>query len=253
MENVICKANIKPKKAKIAIIFIVIALILYSSICYIVRVEHSRWGYYGYNFLGENVCSSNIDEGFHPIECIYNLVCRFSWCPISGVIFYISCLCLIIGICIIFASLRSFSVAKNCSLVLENTGIIGAKAGLFSSKEIKLPTEKIDSITVQNGIFDKIFGGKTIAVRSASGLIKFPWVQNANEFVNATLAKIEGFKQSVKNENQNLVSAMAKSIGGNTGNSSAAQQIKEIKDLLDSGLITQEEFEAKRKELLDKM
>ncbi|MDD6280045.1 MAG: SHOCT domain-containing protein, partial [Oscillospiraceae bacterium] len=73
------------------------------------------------------------------------------------------------------------------------------------------------------------------------------------EFVDATLAKIEEFKQSVKDENNNLVSAMINNSGNNSGSSSAAQQIKEIKDLLDNGLISQEEFEAKRKELLDKI
>lgn len=252
MENVICKANIKPKKSIIAIIFIAIGLILYSLICYIVRIDYSHLHNPGINFLGENVYRG-FDKGFHPIECLYNLVCQFNWCPISAVIFYFSCICLIIAICIIFGSVRARVVAKQCSLTLESTGIIGRKSGLFSSKELKLPTDKIDSIAVQCGFIDKIFGGKTIAIYSASGLIKFPWVQNATEFVDATLAKIEEFKQSVKDENNNLVSAMINNSGNNSGSSSAAQQIKEIKDLLDNGLISQEEFEAKRKELLDKI
>ncbi|MGN1086256.1 MAG: SHOCT domain-containing protein, partial [Porcipelethomonas sp.] len=145
------------------------------------------------------------------------------------------------------------NIAKQCSLSLTEKSITGNRKTLFAYSEIKLPIDKVDSIMASHSFLNILTGGDTLLIRSASGAVKFLWVQNAKEFVDATLAKIEEFKQSVKDENQNLVSAVAKSVGANSGNSSAAQKIKEIKELLDSGLITQEEFEAKRKELLDKM
>lgn len=78
-------------------------------------------------------------------------------------------------------------------------------------------------------------------------------VHNAKAFVTATLTEIEKFKQSVKFDNKNLVAAIANNSNNNASNPSLAEKIKELKDLLDSGLISQEEFETKRKELLDKM
>lgn len=144
--------------------------------------------------------------------------------------------------------------ANRCSLVLTDKGLSGQRKKIFSTAQLQLPMDKIDNIMVTENLINKIDGGKTVAVRSASGLIKFPWVQNADEFVNATLAEIEKYNQSLKNVDKNLVSAIA----GNSAQKaqpekSAAQKIKDLKELLDSGLITQDEFDAKKKDLLDKM
>lgn len=161
---------------------------------------------------------------------------------------------MLIGVIVLPRIMRKIAdgMASQCSLSLTDKGVTGCKKGLFSTKEVKLPIDKIDAIMASNGFMDDLRGGDTLLIRSMAGGIKFPWVQNANEFVDATLAKIEEFKHSAKKENQNLISAVAKSVGANSGTSSA-QKIKELKELLDSGLITQEEFEAKRRELLDKM
>lgn len=259
----ICEANIKPKKVRaivLSAVFIVVGLGLYLLISYVSTIG-GMFSYYsnkGLNVFDDPVYTLvNGDEdetGFHPIRCWYGIICivgrEFS--PTS-IIFWLSCIFVLLFLVVTFILIRSLVASKKCSLVLDDKGITGRKSGFFTGKEIKLPTDKIDSITIQNGLFDRIFCGKTIAVRSNSGLVKFPWIQNADEFVDATLAKIEEFKQSVKDENNNLVSAMINNSGNNSGSSSAAQQIKEIKDLLDNGLISQEEFEAKRKELLDKI
>lgn len=144
--------------------------------------------------------------------------------------------------------------ANRCSLVLTNKGLSGQRKKIFSTAQLQLPMDKIDNIMVTENIINKIDGGKTVAVRSASGLIKFPWVQNADEFVNATLAEIEKYNQSLKNVDQNLVSAIAgNSVQKAQPEKSATQKIKDLKELLDSGLITQDEFDAKKKDLLDKM
>ena len=146
--------------------------------------------------------------------------------------------------------------AKRCSLNLSEKGITGIRKKLFSTKEVKLPIDKIDSIMVSNSLFNKLTGGKTIAIRSASGLVKFPWVQNAEEFVNATLAKIEEYKQQVKEENKSLVKTVTESAAAAAkpeASQTSASKIKELKDLLDNDLISKEEFEAKRRDLLDKM
>ncbi len=104
--------------------------------------------------------------------------------------------------------------------------------------------DKIDSIAVQSGILDKIFGGQTIAIRSASGLIKFPWVQNAQEFVDTTLAEIQKYTEAAELKSQPAPAAPA---------SDDFEKIQKLKNLLDQGLLTQEEYDAKRKELLEKI
>ena len=145
-------------------------------------------------------------------------------------------------------------IVNRCSLVLTDKGLSGQRKKIFSTAQLQLPMDKIDNIMVTENLINKMDGGKTVAIRSASGLIKFPWVQNADEFVNATLAEIEKYNQSLKNVDQNLVSAISgNSVQKAQPEKSAVQKIKDLKELLDSGLITQDEFDAKKKDLLDKM
>lgn len=148
--------------------------------------------------------------------------------------------------------IRCKIVSSRCALNLTDSGISGSRATLFSVKNLDLPIDKVDSIMRSSTLYNKLTGGNTVAIRSASGLIKFPWVQNAEEFVNATLAKIEEYKKTVKKDNQELIKAVAETAAA-PANTSSASKIKEIKELLDQGLISQEEFDAKRKELLEKM
>ncbi len=162
-----------------------------------------------------------------------------------------------IVVCIlpIIITLNGYFTSKQCRLSLTDKSVTGNKKTLFSNKVLKLPIDKVDAIMASHSFLDTLRGGDTLLIRSASGVIKFPWVQNANDFVKKTLAKIEEYKQSVKNENKNLVSAVLNNTANNSNSdgSSSAARIKELKDLLDSGLITQEEFDSKRKELLNKM
>ncbi len=150
---------------------------------------------------------------------------------------------------VIIITLSHLYTAKNSSLILTKTGISGARKKLSSNSELNLPIDKIDSIYIHNGIMDKLEGGKTLMIRSVSGVIKFPWVQNAEEFRDAVTTKIEEYKNSIRKDNKNLISAVVNNASGG----GSAQKIKELKELLDQGLISQYEFEAKRKELLSKM
>ena len=156
---------------------------------------------------------------------------------------------IIIGIIVLPIIMRKIAdyMARQCSLSLTEKSVTGNKKTLFSNQVLKLPIDKVDAIMASHSFLDTLRGGDTLLIRSASGVIKFPWVQNANDFVNKTLARIEEYKHSVKAALNNTAN------NSNSDGSSSAARIKELKDLLDSGLITQEEFDSKRKELLNKM
>ena len=143
-------------------------------------------------------------------------------------------------------------ISKQCELLLTDSGIKGIRKKCFSARNIQLPVEKIDSIMHLTTFFNKLSGGNTVAIRSASALIKFPWVQNADEFTNAALAKIDEYKEQTKADNRILINAVAKKTAVETESSSAAK-LKELKELLDSGVISQEDFEKKKNDLLLKM
>ncbi len=101
-------------------------------------------------------------------------------------------------------------------------------------KRVDLPLDSISS-TATISLF------KGVAVATSSGRIKFLMVKNSAEIfekVNALLIE----RQKSKNETTPVQSASTAA--------SNADELKKFKELLDQGIITQEEFDAKKKELL---
>lgn len=227
MENKICKAHIQPKMKGI-MIFSIVAFILGVFVIlmsYIPIREASHAGSRDYyNIFGL------VTNGYSGL---FEMPIRVIALCIGGIGFLFA----------MFAAVSNMT-AKQCSLVLEQKGISGERKTMFSNKQLKLPMNKIDSISVQSGILDAVRGGKTIAVRSASGLVKFPCVQNAQEFVETTLAEIQKWEDSDSSSSVNTAP-----VSGND----SIESIQKLKTLLDQGLITQDEYENKRKELLDKI
>lgn len=125
---------------------------------------------------------------------------------------------------------------SKCLLELTNDGINGRIKVIGSTSDLRLPIEKIDSL------IDKFRGGKTLGIRSNTGVIKFVCVQNADAFVTAANKAIEESKKANKE-----VPVSSTTIVQNT---SDADELKKYKDLLDNGVITQEEFDAKKRQLL---
>lgn len=71
---------------------------------------------------------------------------------------------------IILRKIRN-NIADNCSLSLTEKGINGNRKKLFSNKQLNLPIDKVDNIMISESVWDKMRGGRTVAVRSTSGLI----------------------------------------------------------------------------------
>ena len=99
-------------------------------------------------------------------------------------------------------------------------------------KRVDLPVDSVSAISTI-----RILKGVTVA--TSSGKIKFLVIKNANaiyEVLNNLLIE----RQTKKNEAATVTASNADEAG----------QLKKYKDLLDSGVITQEEFDAKKKQLL---
>ena len=79
----------------------------------------------------------------------------------------------------------------------------------------------------------------TVAVATSSGITKFPLIKNYVEIGEVLAKKI--------NERQVNTQAEAKPTASANNN---LDDLLKLKSLLDSGVITQEEFDAKKKQLL---
>lgn len=144
----------------------------------------------------------------------------FVVCPLI----YIGVIAVIYGIIIIIAN-------RNVTLTVTNRRVYGtAKWG----KRVDLPLDMISAVATAK------LGG--IAVSTSSGAIRFLGIGN-NLAIHETISKLlleRQEKASVASEQKPTVVA----------SQSNAEELKKFKDLLDSGVITQEEFDAKKKQLL---
>ncbi len=194
-EKVICKAEIRPKPSKVVfIVWYILGAIAFGYGTFFISSERCRYLFFvRYYYLVYNT----YDDTFGAIYSRYfSLVDLF-----LGILITIG----VIILPIILRKIRN-RIAENCFLFLIERGINGSRKKVFSSAQLNLPIDKIDNIMISQSIFDNLRGGKTVVVRSTSGLIKypwvqkFPWVQNAEEFVDAVLAKINRVESSVTNE-----------------------------------------------------
>ncbi len=130
----------------------------------------------------------------------------------------------------IIISLLIYAWIHSYELTITDKRIYGKVA---FGKRVDLPVDSV-SATATITLF------KGISVSTSSGRISFLAIKNSNE-IYEILNQLLIERQSKKN-NEHINNIEAKS--------DEADQLKKYKDLLDSGIITQEEFDAKKKQLL---
>ena len=129
---------------------------------------------------------------------------------------------------IIYCGMRGYSLTVTDKRIYGNTWL---------GKRVDLPVDSISAISAVS-----VFKG--IAVATASGKIQFLLVKNADkvyEELNNLL---------VKRQIPRSVQAQGEIINSETDFSNI-NELKKYKELLDAEIITQEEFDAKKKQLLD--
>lgn len=126
---------------------------------------------------------------------------------------------------LVFLWLRSYE------LVVTDKRIYGKVAW---GKRVDLPVDSISATATIKTL-------KGVSVSTSSGKIKFLAMKNAGKIYNT-------INELLINRQQEKISATP--IVTNTPVSDEADQLKKFKDLLDNGVITQEEFDAKKKQLL---
>lgn len=123
-----------------------------------------------------------------------------------------------------------FVISKE-QIVVTNKRVYGRTS---FGKQVDLPLDSISAVATS------LFKG--IAVGTSSGRIKFLGISNRNE-IYEEIKKILADRQSKEVKTNAPVTNI-------TQEQSSADELKKFKDLLDSGVITQEEFDAKKKQLL---
>lgn len=134
---------------------------------------------------------------------------------------YLGIVAVVVGIIMILAY-------SKVSLTVTDKRVFGTAAW---SKRVDLPFDMISAVAT--GFADGI------AVSTSSGRIQFKCIKN-NKEIHAEISKLLLERQSNKAEKVERPAAPA----------SVADELSKMNDLLEKGIITHEEFEAKKKQLL---
>lgn len=129
---------------------------------------------------------------------------------------------------LLVAAIILFIYCGSCSICVTDKRVYGkASFGV----RVDLPVDSISAVGV-------IPMWKGISVATSSGAIKFLYIGNADE-IHSVLSRILVDRQKSDTP-----------VTTQIVNRSDAEEIKKYKELLDSGIISQEEFDAKKKQLL---
>lgn len=120
---------------------------------------------------------------------------------------------------------------RSVSITVTDKRVYGTAAW---GKRVDLPLDKISAVATSFG--------HGIAVATSSGSIRFKAITN-NAEVHAAISKL-------LMERQEKAPAASEQKPTIVASQSNAEELKKFKELLDSGVITQEEFDAKKKQLL---
>jgi preprotein translocase subunit SecY len=140
--------------------------------------------------------------------------------------FIFACVFAVLGIIMLII----FLATMKCELTITEKNVKGR--ALFG-KEVVLPLYMISAFSTRKLL-------ATIAVATSSGMTKFSLIGNYSE-----ISQI--LSQLINNRQRDTVTAAPATA---TAQSSAMDDLVKLKSLLDQGIITQEEFNAKKNQLL---
>lgn len=136
--------------------------------------------------------------------------------------------------------LQKFVILKTNQYVVTTRRII-KQTGIFSKRSVDTYLDKINNVDHYQSVWGRLLGYGNVEVDTASetGATLFPMVSRPLQFKQAILMTAQQFRTGLP------VGAGARISG--------VERIRQLKALLDDGLITQAEYDEKRKKLVEEL
>ena len=135
---------------------------------------------------------------------------------------------IMLGVVALIVGIIMKSNTEKCEITVSNEAISGK---LPHGKTVHIPLNQITAINRSS------FNG--VSITSIGNVSNFHCIENREEVMKAISYLLANPQQSSVQPTQSA-----------SANGSEAEQLKRLKDLLDSGVLTQEEFDAKKKQIL---
>ncbi|MDE7278653.1 MAG: PH domain-containing protein [Oscillospiraceae bacterium] len=104
--------------------------------------------------------------------------------------------------------LPKFLGIKNTELGLTNKKVMG-KYGIINTKVMDSPLNKVNSVTVEQGLGGKIFGYGKVVISTSSGGYNFNYIKSADSFRSAVMNQIDAAEvERLRKQAEQLAGAM---------------------------------------------
>lgn len=102
----------------------------------------------------------------------------------------LSVVCIVIALIVIIVTVLKIT---HIELALSNKKLIG-KIGIINTKSMDSPLNKINNVSVDQGLFGKIFGYSKITVSTSSGNYVFDYILSGDAFKNTVMEQIDVYE-----------------------------------------------------------
>ena len=107
------------------------------------------------------------------------------------------------------AGIKKIVRFTSIELAITNKRIVG-KIGLFNSKALDAPLNKIQNVSVSSNFWGKIFNHGIIRIDTAAGKFEFYAVKNADAFKGMIMSQIDQYEEDrVKQQAEEMAKSMA--------------------------------------------
>ena len=133
------------------------------------------------------------------------------------------------------------------NFVVTNERVI-SRTGVIAKRGIEIPLDRINTVFFNQSLFERMIGAGDIGIESAGegGRQTFTDISRPNLVQNEIYRQVEGLETR-------KLQRMGQAASGASASESIPEQIEKLDQLRRQGVITDEEFERKKRELLDRM
>ncbi|MEM9465040.1 MAG: PH domain-containing protein [Actinomycetota bacterium] len=139
------------------------------------------------------------------------------------------------------------------NFVVTNERVV-SRTGVISKAGIEIPLDRINTVFFNQSIFERLIGAGDLGIESAGegGRQQFADIRRPNIVQNEIYRQVEGLEER---KLRRLGEAAAGGVAAPAPEPqlSIPEQIEKLDQLRRQGVVTDEEFEAKKRELLDRM
>lgn len=163
-----------------------------------------------------------------------------------------------IGIALLLVALANLAVVygkwATTHFVLSSERLI-FRSGVLTKAGVEIPLDRVNNVNFRQKLFERMIGAGDLLIESAgeSGQSRFSDVRKPDAVQNEIYRQVEAQRHRAAGATGATSAAPISAAAPAGAEGSIARQIEELDELRRKGLVSDEEFEAKRRELLDRM